>query len=89
MEKVIVQFIKGNGSYVTGDITQIEREEVEGLLKKKMIVIIDGDCNVTNAMPDSKLPPMPQDKFICPICGNEYKQEHGLKAHKKKAHGIE
>jgi hypothetical protein len=88
MEKVIVQFIKGNGQFVTGDITQLDRAEAEALLKQKMIVIIDGDCNVTNTLPDTKLPPTPTDKFICPICGKEFKNQKALRMHKLKAHSI-
>jgi len=88
MEKVIVQFIKGNGQYCSGDITQIDRDEAENLLKSRTIILIDGNCNVVNSLPDPKLPPLPTDKFICPICGKEFKTQKLMDDHKKKVHAL-
>jgi len=91
MPKVIVRFLKGNGVYVAGDVTQIEDWQAAELLKKEMIVLIE--CGVmpvndtTNVA--ATIPPIPEtSQLTCPICGKEFKTEKALKAHKLKAHKI-
>jgi hypothetical protein len=89
MEKVIVKFIKGNGVYVAGDCTQLQKAEADKLLAEKIIEILDVNCPQTEPPIDlSNLPPLPADKFICSICGKEFKTEKSLQAHKIKAHKI-
>lgn len=89
MEKVVVKFIKGNGVFVAGDTTQLEKAEAEQLLAEKKIEILNINCPPTPPALDlSKLPPLPVNNFICSICGKEFKTEKALKAHKLKAHKI-
>lgn len=90
MDKVIVRFLRGNGYYVKGNITQVDREEADKLLKSKHIEIIDPDNQVFEAPETafSNLPPIDNSKFICPICGKEFPSEKSLKMHKISAHKI-
>ena len=89
MDKVVVKFIKGNGVFVAGDTTQLEKVIADELLAKKMIEILDVNCPPTPPALDlSKLPTLPVNNFICSICGKEFKTEKALKAHKLKAHKI-
>jgi hypothetical protein len=89
MDKVVVKFLKGNGVFVAGDTTQLDRAEADKLLAKKMIEILDITAPPTEPGLDlSKLPPIPADKYICAICGKEFKTEKALKAHKAKAHKV-
>jgi predicted transcriptional regulator len=90
MDKVIVRFLRGNGYYVKGNITQVSQEEADKLLKSKHIEIIKPDSQEFEAPKTalSNLPSIPEDKFICPICGKEFDNEKSLKMHKLAAHKI-
>ena len=89
MDKVIVKFLKGNGVFVAGDITQLPKEEADELLAKKMIEIIDAAYSpVKEELELKNLPPIEADKNICAICGKEFKTQPALKMHKGKAHKI-
>jgi len=89
-DKVLVKFLKGWGNFIKDDLTKLDRETVEMLLKNSIVIIFgEEEFDITDEEKES-LPNVEHkpDLFICPICGKEYKTERGLLNHKKKEHNL-
>jgi protein-arginine kinase activator protein McsA len=89
--KVVVKFVRANGLYAPGDITQLDVEEAKKEESRHNVVLlqeVDGNTmsgDFTNAGPEQSK----EDKLTCPICGKTFKSEKALKLHKTKVHAAQ
>jgi hypothetical protein len=87
--KVIVKFVRGNGRFVPGDVTQLDIEEAKKEESRNVVVILQelGEAPL-EAINPANLPEVSEvDKLTCPICGKQFKNEKALRMHKIKVHG--
>ena len=88
--KVVVKFVRPNGMFVVGDITQLDIDEAKKEESRHNVVLLEElkDETASGDYLDDVPEPSKEDKLICPICGKKFKSEAGVKVHKLKVHAI-
>jgi hypothetical protein len=99
MKKIVLKFIKGHELWIKGDVACFDEEEAgkiiaSGVANSMGQMEVDAMCQGQTIKSGdawkARVPGELRNKktFICPICGQHFKNQTEKDKHKVEAHGI-